>query len=127
MLPVNLPPMRVTSVWVKRVRSGAITTMKSTPVAVRIASVCGCKIDFGSGEMTACAVESIFATDSVTAITFWRVDSSASRRASNTAAAAAARIRINNSASCQRNSSAATLDPARFRGFTRASPVNVMN
>ncbi|QIP38349.1 hypothetical protein G9444_1106 [Rhodococcus erythropolis] len=35
--------------WVNRVRSGAITTMKSTPVACRIFSVCGCRIAVGSG------------------------------------------------------------------------------
>ena len=86
MLPVNWPPIRATSVWVNRVRSGAITTMKSIPVAFRIDSVCGCSTAVGSRGAMAAAVEFIFATDSVTAMTFCRVSSSASRRASSTAA-----------------------------------------
>ncbi len=74
-------------VWVKRVRSGAMTTMKSTDVARRISSVTGCRAAVGSGDSMAFAVDGDVASDSTMAVTSCRVASSLSARSSRTTAA----------------------------------------
>ena len=103
--------------------------MKSIPVALRIDSVCGCRTAVGSGESMAAAVEFILATDSVTAITFCRVSSSASRRASNTAAAPAPEDQDQQQRQlpaeqlARDTRSAAAPAPVRFRIRTTTPPV----
>ncbi len=57
MVPRYFPPICVGSVWVNRVRSGAMIVMNAMSVFLRTASVTGCKVSVALPDSIAAAVD----------------------------------------------------------------------
>ena len=87
MVPMYFPPIWVGSVWVNRVRSGAMIVMKAMSVFLRTASVTGCKVSVALPDSIAVAVDGESASAVAMPRTCWRAAASPSRRASNSASA----------------------------------------
>src|SRR5829696_3595286 len=85
MVPMYCPPIWFGSVWVNRVRSGAMIVMNAIWVFVRTASVTGCRISVALPYLIAVAVDGESASAVAMPSTCWRAAASPSRPASNSA------------------------------------------
>ena len=82
-----LPPIWFGSVWVNRVRSGAMIVMNAMSVFLRTASVTGCKVSVALPDSIAVAVDGESASAVAMPRTCCRAALSPSLRASNNASA----------------------------------------
>ena len=80
MVPMYWPPIWFGSVWVNRVRSGAMIVMNAMSVFVRMASVTGCNVSVARPDSIAAAVDGESASAVAMPMTCWRAAASPSRR-----------------------------------------------
>ena len=124
MVPMYWPPIWFGSVWVNRVRSGAMIVMNAISVFIRTASVTGCKIWVALPDSIAAAVDGESASAVAMPMTCWRAAASPSRRASSNASALPASTTTAITRICS-----AIAWPANDRGhhLLKSNLLNVMN